>query len=152
MAKKIKAVVSINASATDVWNYLTNPVLMKRWMGEPEMNIEVITDWKVGKPILIKGIHHVDFENKGTVLQFDPGKIIQYTHLSSISHLSDENESYSVITFLLSALEKGTFLEIQVENFPTESIYNHLAFYWHGTANVLKHVIERECNDTSTFK
>lgn len=38
-------------------------------IGEPEMGIEIITNWQVGSPIVIKGFHHKKFENKGTVLQ-----------------------------------------------------------------------------------
>lgn len=143
MNKKIERAVSINASPAKVWEYLTNPNFMKKWMGEPEMNIEVITDWIVGNRILIRGFHHVHFENRGTVLQFGPQKSIQYSHLSSISHIPDVKENHSMITFILSPIESDTLLEIQVENFPTESIYKHLDFYWQGTANVLKHLIEQ---------
>ena len=28
---------------------------MKQWMGEPEVKIEIITDWKVGEKIIVKG-------------------------------------------------------------------------------------------------
>jgi hypothetical protein len=110
-------------------------------MGEPEMNIEVITDWIVGNPILVKGFHHINFVNKGTILQFDPERIIQYSHLSSMSRLPDRTENYSIITFIMSPSVKGTLLEIQVENFPTNSIYRHLDFYWQGTATLLKNLI-----------
>jgi uncharacterized protein YndB with AHSA1/START domain len=143
MSKKVERTVSINAPASKVWEYLTNPHLMKQWMGEPEMNLEITTDWVVGKPILIKGFHHVNFENKGTILQYDPLKIIQYSHLSSISRLPDIQDNYSIITFTITPFNEMTLLEIHVENFPTESIYKHLDFYWQGTANALKYLIEQ---------
>lgn len=150
MSKKVKTTVLIDASPSEVWKYLTTPGLMQKWMGEPEMNIEVITDWTVGNSILINGFHHVEFENKGTILQFNFQKIIQYTHLSTISRLPDTKENYSIVTILIAPAEKGTGIGIQVENFPTESIYKHLDFYWQGTANILKHLIEQEENKNVT--
>ena len=142
--KKVERTVSIDTSPYKVWMYLTEPNLMKMWMGEPEMNIEVITDWIIGNPILVKGFHHVNFENKGIVLQFDPQNILQYSHLSSISHLPDIKKNHSIITFTIEQKKRKTLLEIQIENFPTESIYKHLDFYWQGTANVLRNFVEQE--------
>ena len=144
MTKKVEKMVSIDTPPSKVWEYLTEPNLMKTWMGEPEMNIQVTTDWTVGNSILIKGFHHVNFENEGTVLQFDFQHIIQYSHLSSISRLPNIKENYSIITFTIASKERKTLLKIQVENFPTESIYKHLDFYWQGTANILKDLIEQE--------
>lgn len=144
MTKKVERTVLINKAPFQVWEYLTNPILMKEWMGEPEMNVEVMTDWKVGNPVLIKGFHNGNFENKGTVLQFDHPKIIQYSHLSSASCLPDTEGNQSIITFNLTPQDRSTLLEIQIENFSTESIHKHLDFYWQGTATVLKTLIEQE--------
>lgn len=144
MTDKIAVTVLIKASSSEIWEYLTDPNKMRKWMGEPEMNIEIVTDWKIGNSISIKGLHHINFENKGTILKFDPLKTIQYTHLSSVSRLSDIRENYSIITFLITPIEKMTRLEVMIKNFPTESIYKHLNFYWQGTMNVLKNLIERE--------
>jgi hypothetical protein len=48
---------------TIVWPTLTDPDLMKQWMGEPTMEIEITTDWKIGNPIIITGFHPIKFEN-----------------------------------------------------------------------------------------
>jgi uncharacterized protein YndB with AHSA1/START domain len=141
---KIVKTVSINQSPSQVWEYLTNPTLMKKWMGEPEMNIEVVSNWKIGNSIHIKGFHNGAFDNKGIVLQFDSPKILQYSHLSSASQLDDVTENHSIIIFRLTPINKNTLLKIQIENFPTESIQKHLDFYWQGTASVLKNIIEQE--------
>src|SRR5690349_7040417 len=87
--KTFTKTIHISAPVSKVWEALTNPELMKRWMSETEINIH--TDWKVGTPMVIRGrLHGINFENRGTVLQFDPGKILQYSHLSSVSRLPDE--------------------------------------------------------------
>src|SRR5687767_10207996 len=80
--------IHINAPISKVWETLTTPELMKKWMFEKE--IEILTDWTVGSPILIRGhLERMKFENKGRFLQFEPEKILRYSHLSSLSRLPD---------------------------------------------------------------
>jgi hypothetical protein len=33
---------------------------------------------------------------------------------------------------------------VRVENFPTETIYKHLDFYWQGTLPIIKQGVEQE--------
>ena len=133
----------IQSPASTVWKTLTDTDLMKQWMSEPEMNIEIQTDWSVGGSILISGFHHVQFENKGTVLQFEPDKILSYTHLNSVSRLPDIPESYTTIEFILTPVEKQTSLSVTLSNFPTETIFKHLDFYWRTTIELIKNTIEK---------
>lgn len=112
-------------------------------MAETEIN--VITNWEIGSPMVIRGnLHGLNFENKGTVLRFEPEKILEYSHLSSVSRLPDALESYSILTFCLISVKDQTTLMLTVSNFPTETIYKHLAFYWNVTLEVLKRMIEQE--------
>ena len=135
--------IHINAPTSKVWDALTNPDLMKKWMSENE--IEIITDWQVGRPMVIRGnLHGIKFENNGTVLQFEPENILRYNHLSSLSRLSDKTENYSVIEFKLTPLAEQTELTLTLSIFPTETIYKHLAFYWNVTLEILKRLIEEQ--------
>lgn len=142
MYPPIKTNVLIKAPLQKVWQHLTRPELMADWAGEPELEVEIITDWQPGQPFLIKGFHHVRFENRGQVLQFEPYRIIQYSQLSSVSRLADRIENYSITTFVLTSMQEQTHLALWVENFPTETIYKHLEFYWQGTLGILKSRIE----------
>ena len=142
--QQIEKTIIIKALPSVVWNTLTNPELMKQWMGEPEMELEIITDWKVGNPIVIKGFHHIQFENKGTVLQFESNKVLQYNYLSSLSQLPDEPGNYSIIEFSLAPAEDHTSLSLTINNFPTETIFKHVDFYWRGTIEVLRKLIEKQ--------
>jgi hypothetical protein len=115
---------------------------MKQWMGEPEMQLEIVTDWQVGSPITIAGWHHVHFENKGTVLRFEPNLVLEYSHLSSVSRLRDEAESYTKIEFrLVPADEHCTSLNLRISGFPTESIFRHFDFYWRMTLPILRRFV-----------
>lgn len=144
MSQTIHKTVQINAPASKVWDALTTPALMTRWM-MPDSPIEIITDWQVGGPFTIRGnLHGINFENRGTVLQFEREKTLQYSHLSSSSHLPDVSASYSMLTFELAAAETQTALTLTVDNFPTEIIYKHLAFYWNSTLEILRQSIEQE--------
>lgn len=132
----------IQAGPSIVWKHLTDPGLMKQWMGEPEMELDIIADWKVGSPIIIRGFHHIQFENKGYVLQFEPHRILKYDYLSSISRLPDKPENRTVIEFTLTPMEDHTSLTLTLSNFPTESIFKHVSFYWTTTLEVIKNTIE----------
>lgn len=143
--ERFNKTIQINAPIAAVWHALTTPEVIKKWMSETE--IDILTDWKVGSPILIRGRLHetkIKFENWGIVLQFEPEKILRYSHLSSLSRLPDRPESYSIFEFRLTPVENQTTLTIAVSNFPTETIYKHLAFYWNVTLEILKRRIEEE--------
>lgn len=108
--------VHINAPTSKVWEALTNPELMKKWMSETE--IHIITDWKVGSPFMIRGdLHGIKFENKGTVLRFEPSKVLAYNHLSSISRLPDKPENFSIIEFQLAPMQDQTSLTLTLSIF-----------------------------------
>ncbi len=143
MSHVIENSTTINVPPSAVWRALTDPKLMTQWMAEPEMQLAIITDWKVGSSIIVKGHHHVDFENRGTILQFEPNSILRYSHLSSISLLPDVAESYTVIEFRLAPTEENsTSLNIATSNFPSEPIFKHWEYYWRITIEVLKRFIE----------
>jgi len=135
--------IHINTPASRVWDALTNPESMQKWMSETR--IDIVTDWKVGNPIVIRGnLNGKNFENNGTVLQFEIEKILRYDHLSSLSRLPDKPENYSVLEFRLVPMEDQTTLTLTLSNFPTETIYKHLAFYWNVTLEILKRMIEEQ--------
>lgn len=142
MKEKIENEVIISATALRVWQTITVPERMKRWMGDPEMDLEIETNWEAGTPMIIRGFHHVRFESGGKVLVSDWCRQLSYTHLSSISHLPDVPESYTVINFFLDPADENTRLRLEIENFPTESIYRHLNFYWPATMTLIKKTAE----------
>ncbi|WP_315819349.1 SRPBCC domain-containing protein [Paraflavitalea speifideaquila] len=144
MSDQFNKTVHINAQPAAIWMALTDPEQMKQWMGEPEMDLEVETSWQVGSPFLISGFHHVRFINKGTLLQYDLHKTLQYTHLSSISRLSDKPEHYTWFKFELAPVETGTALTLTIDNFPTAVIYQHLNFYWRTTLEKIRLFVEAQ--------
>lgn len=144
MTDKFSTTAIIDSETSEVWASLTEPGLMTQWMADPEMKIEIHTDWKINAEIIIRGFHHLDFENKGIVLAYDKEKKLSYSHLSSLSRLPDNPGNYSVLEFILTPFDKQTRLTISVTNFPTETIRKHLEFYWRGTIVKIKKVAEAQ--------
>ena len=142
--QRIEKAITIDASPAAVWEALTNTNVIPRWMGEPEMEIEIHTDWSVGGPIVISGFHHLRFQNSGTVLSFEPERRLRYTHLSSVSGLADEPANHSIIGFDLEEADAGTSLTLTVENFPDEVTFRHMDLYWRTTVDLLGRFVERQ--------
>ncbi|HET7371652.1 MAG TPA: SRPBCC domain-containing protein [Gammaproteobacteria bacterium] len=135
--------IAVKASPRHVWRFLTDVELMKAWMGEPEMALEIETTWAVGSRIAISGFHHAAFQNSGTVVAFEPDERLAYTHLSSLSRLPDRPENHTTLEFLLTPGDDGTSLAFGASGFPTVSIFKHLEFYWRGTLEILRQHLER---------
>lgn len=134
--------VLISAPQSKVWAVLTRPELMKQWMTETE--IEIVSDWEVGGPFIIKGPWYKShFENMGALLVFEPEHVFSYSHLSSLSRLPDSPENYTILEFRLIEEADKTRLELTLSNFPTEAIYRHFAFYWNVALDLLRRFAER---------
>jgi uncharacterized protein YndB with AHSA1/START domain len=144
MNPPIERSVLVNAAPEAIWKMLTDPASMKQWMAEPETELEIHSDWKVGSSITITGTHHGKFENKGVILKFDTNKTFSYSHLSSVSQLDDKPENYTVLEFNLCPVGDQTSLTLTIRNFPTETIYKHLEFYWGPTLQLIKNIIEKD--------
>jgi uncharacterized protein YndB with AHSA1/START domain len=142
MIDKFSTTITIDSDPAKVWATLTDLKIMERWLGDPEMKIQAQTDWKVNEAICIRGFHHVAFENKGTVIQYDKEKKLSYSHLSSMSRLSDKPGNYSVLEFILTPIDNCTQLTLIISNFPTETIRKHLEFYWRTTIVTIKKTVE----------
>ena len=143
----VRKSIRINASLNAIWEALTQPELMKRWMSDSE--IEIVTTWDVGSPIIInvqEVSYKTAFTNTGVVLQFIKDRVLQYSHLSSISRLPDKPENYTIIRFTLQPGENQTLLDLDLNNFPTESHYKHINFYWAVTLEVFKRFVEERQN------
>jgi hypothetical protein len=113
-------------------------------MGEREMDLEIKTNWEINSPITVTGFHHVKFENRGFVLKYQPNRLLEYTHFSSLSRLQDEAANYTSIKFELEPSQHQTLLKLTIENFPTETIYKHLCFYWRTTIEKIKNFAEQQ--------
>jgi uncharacterized protein YndB with AHSA1/START domain len=134
-----KASVIIEAPLSKVWDALTMPEIIKQYF----FGTNTITDWKVGGPLKFKGEYEgKSYEDKGTVLAFEPKKLIRYTYWSSMSGIEDKPENYVTVTYRLSEENNKVKLEITQENIPDEKTKEHSEDNWRKVLGNLKNLLE----------
>jgi uncharacterized protein YndB with AHSA1/START domain len=134
-----KATVRINGSATMVWNALTEPALIEKYM----MGSKVISDWKEGSSITWKGEWKgKPYEDKGTILQLKPGTLLSYSHYSPLSGLPDTPENYHTVTIELAEAGESTSVSLSQNNNPTEEARQHSEKNWKMMLDGLKKLVE----------
>jgi uncharacterized protein YndB with AHSA1/START domain len=137
----IQKAINIYAPASKVWDSITKPELIQKWMTDSE--IEILSGWQTGSPIIFKGdLHGISFINKGIILQFKPGKILSYTFWSSLTEHADVPENYSVITFDLTASADITTLAFIQTNIVAEAQLRHVNYYWEVALELIKKLNE----------
>ncbi len=133
------ATIIINAPTSKVWDALTKPNLIKQYL----FGTEVTTDWKVGSPITYKGTWEGKaYEDKGRVLQIEPGKLLVSTFWSSLSGLPDIPENYQTVRYELSAKGDGTHLTLTQDNNASQEEANHSAQNWKVVLEGMKKLLE----------
>jgi uncharacterized protein YndB with AHSA1/START domain len=134
--------IAINAPASKIWQTLTSSDLVKRWLTDSAL--DVVSDWQVGSPINYYGNWHgVEYRDKGTILQFEPEKRLQYSNWSEVSGTADIPENYTIIEFRLLSEGDHILLTVTHSNFATEVMYKHVNFYWNVTIHKIKRLIEQ---------
>src|SRR5215475_1652852 len=101
--------VTIEAPPEEVWTALTEPAAIKRWF----FGVDTKTDWVPGSPLVHRGeLRGEPYEDKGTIVAFEPPTLLIHTHWSPVSGLPDEPENYQEVRWSLEAVEGGTDLTI----------------------------------------
>jgi len=137
----ITKTINIKATPSEIWNALTKPDMIKQWMSDAET--EIISDWKTGSPIIFKMNLNGKHEYKGKILQWDPGKIFQYSSWSKISRLPDKPENYTLIEFRLTPMENRTSLSITHSNLIAKAAVEHSNYYWNIALELIRRLIEK---------
>ena len=134
-----KAETTIKASADKVWNALTNPEMIKKYM----FGTTAISDWKEGSKIIWKGEWEgKSYEDKGKILQLENQKKIQYSHYSPLSGLHDIPENYHTVTIELVKKDHETIVTLTQDNNPDEKTKEHSEKNWKGMLASLKKLLE----------
>jgi len=134
-----QATIHINAPATRVWEALTKPELIKQYL----FGTIVKTDWQVGSPIIYEGQWQgKTYQDKGTVMQIEPGKLLVSTYWSSMEGLPDIPESYKTVRYELLPEGLGTRLTVTQDNNATPEDTNHSGENWKIVLDGIKKLLE----------
>ena len=134
-----KATITIDAPVSKVWEALTKPELIQQYL----FGTEVATDWQVGSPIIYKGMWEgKPFEDKGKVLQIEPGKLLVSTFWSVLSGKPDTPENYQTVRYELSPEGDGTRLTIAQDNNASQEEANQSEQNWKMVLDGMKKLLE----------
>jgi uncharacterized protein YndB with AHSA1/START domain len=133
------ASVTIDAPREKVWEALTTPALIKKWF----FGVDTETDWSVGGPIVHRGEYQgKSYEDRGSILRFEPNHLLVHTHWSPVSGLADEPENYQEVSWSLMARGGETQLIVDEVNLPSEKAVAISEKGWQEALAALKNVVE----------
>ena len=131
--------IVINATAQRVWEALTDPVQVKQYM----WGSEVVSTWKQGSPLVYRGVWEgKPFEDKGTILEIDPPRLLRTNYFSPLSGKPDVPENYAEVTYALSPQAGGTKLTVTQSNIPNEAGKTQSEGNWGTVLDAIKKLIE----------
>lgn len=131
--------VEIAAPAERVWAALTDPDLMAEYM----FGSRVESDWRPGSPITWSGEYDgKPYEDKGTVLEVEPGKRLVVTHFSPLSGQEDVPENYHTVRYDLSGSDGGTTLTLSQDNSGSAEEAEQFSKNWQAMLDGLRGVVE----------
>lgn len=134
-----RATVIINTPATKVWEALTTPEILKQYY----FGSDIVSDWKVGSSIIYKGQWQgKSYEDKGTILAFEPEKLLVTTHWSPLSGVPDRPENYHKVTYELSEQGGNTTVTLTQDNNATEEEKTKNDQFWKTMLDGMKKLLE----------
>ncbi len=134
-----QATVQITAPIDKVWNALTDPELIKKYM----FGTEVVTEWKEGGPIVWRGMWDgVPYEDKGIILKKELLKTLEFTHFSPLTGIPDVKENYHTLTYKLYYEGDHTVVTLSQDNNADEKALKHSEHNWEKMLKDLKKIVE----------
>ena len=133
------ASTTIDAPISKVWDALTNPDVIKKFM----FGTETVSDWKEGSPIVWRGTwKEKPYEDKGVILKIEPEQMLQYTHFSPLSGAEDLPENYHTLTYRLTKEDDKTAVSLSQDKNSSEEELREAQTMWEMMLASLKKVLE----------
>lgn len=131
---------TIHAPVSKVWEGLTQPEQVKAYF----FGTTLLTSWQPGSPIRFTGEWEgTPYEDRGTVLRYEAGKLLEYDYLSSWSNQEDLPENYQVITYKVKPKGDRTILTITQRNIDSLEKKIHSVKSWAVLTKALKKLLEQ---------
>lgn len=131
--------VDISASPKQVWNALTDPGLIRKYL----FGSEVETTWEPGTPIRWRGEYEGrKYEDKGEVLEVVPEQKLTVTHFSPLTGEEDKPENYHTVTYQLEDKGDRTSVHLEQDNNADPKAAAESQENWGTVLNGLKELVE----------
>lgn len=130
----------IHATTEAIWDALINPAKIKEYL----YGTDTECDWKEGSPLVFRGQYdgHT-YEDRGTILDIEPGRRLSYSYWSSMSPLPDLPENYATVSFQLLPANGAITLQLTQRGFTSEEGFSHSDTGWDHVLQKLKEIAER---------
>jgi uncharacterized protein YndB with AHSA1/START domain len=146
MEKKLiaKSNITINASASKVWETITDPVSLQKIM----LGMQPISDWKEGTELRWKGRHEEkkDDNARGKILSMIRDQELKFTFFYPGYGYPDEPKYYNTVVFNLTANGDATIVEVEQGDFSLfkegETFMGHSQTFWDASVKILKEMAD----------
>jgi uncharacterized protein YndB with AHSA1/START domain len=134
-----RAATTITAGPDAVWTGLVEPDAIKQYM----FGTTVESEWSEGSTIVWKGEWQGRaYEDKGTILRLEPGRLLQYSHFSPLSGLPDEPQHYHTVTIELSPDASWTRVSLTQDGSTMHEAREHAEKNWGMMLGSLRGCVE----------
>jgi uncharacterized protein YndB with AHSA1/START domain len=125
--QSVQHTTRIHAKPSVVWNTLVDAAKIAQWMG----GAQVEATWQPGSAIAFTGeLHGHPYRDRGTVLAYEPERLLRYNHWSVLSPRDDSEKARTVITLALTPKGDETTLDVRHDNLPGKAALGHARFFW----------------------
>lgn len=139
--------ILIEASSSEVWDWLVNPDKTKQYM----FGCEAVSNWKINSPIDWKMIHDGAelIPVKGFIKELIPTKKLVYTVIDPFAEYEDIPENYLNVIYQLEEKSDGVLFTVTQNGFETaqdglkryQEVYNN-GEGWNPILVSIKELIE----------
>lgn len=112
----IEEVIEFKSDLKKVWDLVTNPEMTKQYM----FGCEVLSDWKIGSPIIWKGKTEDGKEViyvKGEIIEYEKERKVTFSMFDPNMGIADIPTNYVNLTYEVISLENGCKLIIKQGDF-----------------------------------
>jgi uncharacterized protein YndB with AHSA1/START domain len=135
-----KKSIEINAPVSKVWQALVDPAQIKQYM----FGTNTKSDWKKGSTITYSGEWNGKaYEDKGTIVDIIPEKLLHTTYFSYMSGKEDKPENYANVIYEVRPENGHTVFTVTQDNIENEAQLQHMGENWTMVADGLKKVAEQ---------
>jgi len=133
------AEVQISASSQQVWDALTDPDAISRFM----FGAKVDTDWEEGSTITWSGEYDGrPYRDKGEILEVVESRRLRMTHYSPLSGEDDVPENYHTLDYRLTDEGESTRLTLDQDGNDSAEQAEQFAANWQTMLDQVKEYVE----------
>src|SRR5262252_8107996 len=95
------------------------------------MDMRIASNWQVGGAItLCETPSGPDYKEHGTLLVFEPGRLLRFNHWSPLWRLPEVAGNRAVVTLQIEPDDNGTRVSFTHELPQVEALAEHSNFFW----------------------